>query len=204
MACFQIPIAHCSERNIKGCRKGLFRPHCVAWFEQQRIGSHGPQYLRNVIQFITETGLRIYKQLTSMRKNQVDLQNVVVRISDSKTPNGIAVVPLLRSPLKHSKVRWRLLVKDRFYFRAIGIREGTRRASKLFGEKLFDAQEMGRNYFDLGKKGWKIADYFGDTWVADRAFLDAAIARGSQFHLNQPPLGKYATGTLSKRSGILI
>ena len=29
-----------------------------------------------------------------MRKNQVDLQNAVVWISDSKTPNGIAEVPL--------------------------------------------------------------------------------------------------------------
>jgi integrase len=55
-----------------------------------------PQYLRNVIRIITETGLRIYsyKELTSMRKDQVDLQNAVVWIPDSKTPNGIAEVPL--------------------------------------------------------------------------------------------------------------
>jgi hypothetical protein len=29
-----------------------------------------------------------------MRKDQVDLQNAVVSIPDSKTPNGIAEVPL--------------------------------------------------------------------------------------------------------------
>src|SRR5260370_35432554 len=48
----------------------------------------------------------------------------------------------LRSPLKHSKLRWRFRVKGRFCFRAIGIREGTRQVSKLFGEKLFDEQRF--------------------------------------------------------------
>jgi len=74
--------------------KGLFRPHYVTWSEQERIESHAPQYLRNIIRIVTETGLRIYKELTSMRKDQVDLQNAVAWISDSKTPNGIAEVPL--------------------------------------------------------------------------------------------------------------
>jgi integrase len=50
--------------------------------------------LRNVIQIITETGLRIYKELTPMRKDQVDLQNGVVWIPAAKTSNGIAEVPL--------------------------------------------------------------------------------------------------------------
>jgi site-specific recombinase XerC len=57
--------------------KGLFRPQDVTWSEQQRIESHAPQYLRNVIRIVTETGLRIYKELTSMTKDQVDLQNAV-------------------------------------------------------------------------------------------------------------------------------
>jgi integrase len=74
--------------------KGLFRPHYVTWSEQQKIESHAPQYLRNVVRIITETGLRIYKELIPMRKDQVDLQNAVVWIPDSKTPNGIADVPL--------------------------------------------------------------------------------------------------------------
>ena len=74
--------------------KGLFRPHYVAWSEQQKIEASGPQYLRNVIRIITESGLRIYRKLTPMRKDQVDLQNAVVWISDSKTPNGISEVPL--------------------------------------------------------------------------------------------------------------
>jgi hypothetical protein len=34
------------------------------------------------------------KELTTMKKDQVDLENAVVWISDSKTPNGVAEVPL--------------------------------------------------------------------------------------------------------------
>ena len=58
------------------------------------IEFHAPDYLRNVVRIITETGLRVYKELTSMKKDQVDLGNAVVWIPDSKTPNGVAEVPL--------------------------------------------------------------------------------------------------------------
>src|SRR5580704_19225657 len=51
----------CSGVEFPVAVKGLFRPHYVSWSEQQRIESHGPQYLRNVVRIITETGLRIYK-----------------------------------------------------------------------------------------------------------------------------------------------
>jgi integrase len=74
--------------------KGLFRPHYVAWSEQQRIEAVAPRYLRNVVRIVTETGLRIYKELTPMKKDQVDLGNKTVWIPDSKTPNGVAEVPL--------------------------------------------------------------------------------------------------------------
>jgi integrase len=84
----------CSGVEFPVAVKGLFKPHYVAWSEQQKIESHGPQHLRNIVRIITETGLRIYKELTPMRKDQVDLQNAVVWIPYSKTPNGIAEVPL--------------------------------------------------------------------------------------------------------------
>ncbi len=50
--------------------------------------------LPNIVRIITETGLRIYKELTPMRKDNVDLANAVVWIPDSRTPNEIAEVPL--------------------------------------------------------------------------------------------------------------
>jgi integrase len=84
----------CSGVEFPVVVKGLFRPHYVTWSEQERIESHGPEYLSNIVRIITETGLRVYKELAPMRKDQVDLSNAVVWIPDSKTPNGIAEVPL--------------------------------------------------------------------------------------------------------------
>jgi integrase len=90
----------CSTVEFPVVVKKLFRPHYVPWSEQQRIESHGPQYLRNVVCIITETGLRLYKELLRMKKEQVDLANAVVWIPDSKTPNGISEVPLTKLALE--------------------------------------------------------------------------------------------------------
>jgi integrase len=74
--------------------KGLFRPHYMTWSEQQKIEAHAPVYLRNVIRIVTETGLRVYKELACMRKDQVDIANKLVFVEDSKTETGVAEVPL--------------------------------------------------------------------------------------------------------------
>jgi integrase len=106
----------CSNADFPVAVKGLFRPHYVTWSEQQRIESHGPQYLRNGIQIITETGLRIYKELASMRKDQVDLQNAVVWIPDSKTANGIAEVPLTSLAIEAFKSQMAISGEGPFLF----------------------------------------------------------------------------------------
>ena len=74
--------------------KGLFRPHYMTASEQQNIEFHAPGYLANAVRIIAETGLRVYKELTPMRKDQIDLMNATVWIPESKTENGIAEVPL--------------------------------------------------------------------------------------------------------------
>src|ERR1019366_7468012 len=89
-----LPANPCAGVEFSVKVKGLFRPHYMSWSEQQRIEFQGPEYLRNIIRIITETGLRVYKELMPMKKEQVDLENAVVWIPDSKTPNGIAEVPL--------------------------------------------------------------------------------------------------------------
>lgn len=63
---------------------GLFRPHYMTWSEEQKIEFNAPD----------ECGLRVYKELTPMKKEQLDLENAVVWIPNSKTPNGVAEVPL--------------------------------------------------------------------------------------------------------------
>ena len=87
--------------------KGRFRPHYVPWSEQRRIESQAPTHLRNIVQIITETGLRVYKELTPMKKDQLDLANATVWIPDSKTQNGIAEIPL--TPLAVEAFRSQLL-----------------------------------------------------------------------------------------------
>ena len=89
-----LPANPCAGVECRVKVNGLFRPHYVGWSEQQRIEFQVPEYLRNIIRIITESGLRVYKELMPMKKEQVDLENAVVWIPDSKTPNGIAEVPL--------------------------------------------------------------------------------------------------------------
>jgi integrase len=88
------PANPCAGVEFPVFLKSLFRPHYVTWSEQQKIEQHAPVYLRNVIRIVTETGLRVYKELACMRKDQVDLANKLVFIEDSKTPTGVAEVPL--------------------------------------------------------------------------------------------------------------
>jgi len=89
-----LPANPCSGVEFPVRVKGLFRPHYVSWSEQKRIELQAQPHLRNIVRIITETGLRVYKELMPMRKDQLDLPNAVVWIPDSKTPNGIAEVPL--------------------------------------------------------------------------------------------------------------
>jgi len=88
------PTNPCAGVEFPVILKGLFRPHYMTSTEQAKIEEHAPVYLKNVIRIITETGLRVYKELAPMKKEQVDLANKVVFIADSKTPTGVAEVPL--------------------------------------------------------------------------------------------------------------
>jgi integrase len=70
------------------------KPHYMTFSEQERIELVAPDYLRHVIVIMTEMGLRPYRELLPMMKSQVDLDNRLVHIPDSKTPNGIADMPM--------------------------------------------------------------------------------------------------------------
>jgi len=97
------PVNPCVSVEFPVTLKGLFRPHYMSWSEQERIEFFAPDYLKNVIRIITETGLRVYKELAPIRKDQIDLDNEVIWIPDSKTPNGIAEVPLTKMAVEALK-----------------------------------------------------------------------------------------------------
>ena len=75
-------------------RNATRKPHYMTASEQQRIEFSAPDYLRNVIVILVETGLRPYKELMPMKKLQVDMENRVVYIPDSKTTNGVGETPI--------------------------------------------------------------------------------------------------------------
>lgn len=103
-----LPANPCSGVEFPVAVKGLFRPHYVTWSEQRTIETHAPEYLRNIVRIITETGLRVYKELMPMKKEQLDLTNALVWIPDSKTPNGVAEVPLTALALEAFRDQLRL------------------------------------------------------------------------------------------------
>src|SRR3984893_10609742 len=111
-----LPANPCSGVEFPVRVKGLFRPHYVSWSEQKRIELHAQPHLRNIVRIITETGLRVYKELMPMKKDQLDLPNAVVWIPDSKTPNGIAEVPLTEIAVKAFRDQWALAGKSPWLF----------------------------------------------------------------------------------------
>ena len=102
------PVNPCTTVEFPVKVKGLFRPHYMTWSEQVKIEQHVPAYLKNVIQIITETGLRVYKELACLKKEQVDLENKMVFIDDSKTPTGVAEVPLSEIAVKAFRSQFEL------------------------------------------------------------------------------------------------
>ncbi len=132
----------CSGVEFPVAVKGFFRPHYITWSEQQRIESHGPQYLRNAVRIITETGLRIYKELTPMRKDQVDLQNAVVWIPDSKTPNGTAEVPLSPLAIEAFKNQTAIAGEGPFLFPSYRIHGGHQTTFKTVWRKTLRRAEI--------------------------------------------------------------
>ncbi|MGH2508351.1 MAG: tyrosine-type recombinase/integrase, partial [Ktedonobacteraceae bacterium] len=89
----------CAMVEFPVALKGMFRPHYVTWSEQQQIEKNAMPHLRNAIRIIAETGLRVKKELLPMKKNQIDFINAVLWIPDSKTPNGVAEIPLTKLAL---------------------------------------------------------------------------------------------------------
>ena len=70
------------------------KPRYLTASEQACLEACAPVYLRNIVVIMVEMGLRPYRELIPMRKEQVDLENGIVHLPDSKTVNGIADMPM--------------------------------------------------------------------------------------------------------------
>jgi len=118
------PANPCAAVEFPVRVKGAFRPHYMTWSEQAKIEEHASAYLRNVIRIITETGLRVYKELAAMKKEQVDIANKVVFIADSKTPTGVAEVPLTDIAVEAFQSQINLAGPGPWLFPSVGNRTG--------------------------------------------------------------------------------
>ena len=86
---------------------------------------------------ITETGLRVHKELASMKKEQVDLANKVVFITDSKTPTGVADVPLTDMALDAFRSQIELAGPGQWLFPSDGNKTGHQTEfKKIWGKTL--------------------------------------------------------------------
>jgi hypothetical protein len=56
------------------------KPHYVTSAKQERIEMCAPLYLRNIVVIMTEMGLRPYKELLPIRKEQIDVENDLVHL----------------------------------------------------------------------------------------------------------------------------
>jgi integrase len=78
-------------------RKSTRKPHYMTATEQAKIEIRRAQLLEEYRCHHFELGLRYKKELLPMKKEQVDLENGLVHIADSKTVNGIGDMPLTQA-----------------------------------------------------------------------------------------------------------
>jgi integrase len=76
--------------------KATTKPHYMTASEQKLIEFFAPPHLRNAVVIISEMGLRPYRELMPMKRAQVDLDNCLVHIPDSKTQSGVGDMPMSR------------------------------------------------------------------------------------------------------------
>jgi integrase len=76
------------------------KPHYMTASDQEHVEQCALPYLRNLVVIMVEMGLRPYRELLPMRKEHIDLENRLVHLPDSKTPNGIADMPMTETAAK--------------------------------------------------------------------------------------------------------
>jgi integrase len=151
--------------RLKGTTR---KPHYMTASEQARIEFFSPSYLRNIVVIMAEMGLRPYKELLPMRKCQVDLENEVVHIPDSKTTGGIADMPMTPLAKKTFAAQMQEALDSEFLFPSpkpgrkpylTTVRKVWERALQRAGVPYFSLYEL-RHTFATRLSAGGVADHF--------------------------------------------
>ncbi|HTV56558.1 MAG TPA: tyrosine-type recombinase/integrase [Terriglobia bacterium] len=153
------------------------KPHYMTSSEQERIEVVAHSYLRHVVVIMTETGLRPFKELIPMLKSQVDLENRLVHVSDSKTENGIGDMPLTEPAYAAFKEQMEEAVGSDYLFprrTARGRKPYLRSLKKVWRSTL---KQAGVPYFSLYELRHTFATRLSAGGVADH-FVTLMLRQG--------------------------
>ena len=145
------------------------KPHYMTSSEQERIEVVAPAYLRHITVIMTEMGLRPHRELLPMLKSQVDLENRLVHISDSKTSNGIADMPMTEPAYAAFKQQMKDAVGSNYLFPRLtdrgskpylcSVKKTWRTTLRRAGVPYFSLYEL-RHTFATRLSAGGVADHF--------------------------------------------
>jgi integrase len=140
---------------------------------------------------ISEMGLRPYKELMPVRKTQIDLDNRLVHIPDSKTPNGEGDMPMTERPWQAFKEQMEEARGSEYLFPSPIVRAKKPYITNLKKAWAKTLQRAGVTYFSLYELRHTFATRLSAGGVADHFVTqmlrqgDAAVfKRYSQAKLN--------------------
>jgi len=153
------------------------KPHYMTGSEQERIEMLAPNYLRNAVVIISEMGLRPYKELMPVKKSQVDLENLLVHISDSKTPSGIGDMPMTELARQAFNSRMEETAGSEYLFPRLSPRGRKPYIGSLKKVWRSTLQRAGASYFSLYELRHTFASRLSAGGVSDH-FVTQMLRQG--------------------------
>jgi len=119
--------------------------------EEQRLLAVAKGYLKPLILLLVDTGLRVGKEALSIRWNDLNLENGLLYVRQSKTKAGIRCLPMT-ARLKAELIRWKQLVgkqSDFVFAYPLDQSKHLLQVPKTWARALKDAKVEPRRIYDL-------------------------------------------------------
>jgi integrase len=157
--------------------KSTRKPHYMTASEQTKIEFCAPSYLRNAIVILVEMGLRPYKELLPMKKLDIDLQNWLVHIPDSKTASGVGDMPMTELARQAFKAQIEDTPGAEYLFPVLGSRSSRPHQASLKKAWTYTLKRAGVPYFPLYHLRHTFATRLSAGGVADH-FVTQMLRQG--------------------------